>query len=296
VQRNGAKLCGISGGACFVAGTLVKTPTGTQKIETITEGDAVMAYNTKLQKTVLSKVKQTFKRGVTQLYQVIIGKDTLNTTAEHPFYTESGWTPASQLKKGIKVLTLASALLAIDTVFAYDSLATVYNFEVAEQHNYFVGEEGVLVHNSYIRPINELLPNGTVPSVRNHEFHEWFDNLTPEELNFLWADSKIKAKIEDRIRHPGGLHEWLMVAETPKLKEWDVSMYDVKEFRTSIGLVEWINPNTGLPGRHGGDSSTIFHNELQAVIQNSNSRFDFNNRLDTLLERWQIDSRWVPSL
>ena len=48
-----------------------------------------------------------------------------------------------------------------------------------------------------------------------------------------------------------------MVAETPKLKEWDVSMYDVKEFRTSIGLVEWINPNTGLPGRHGGDCITL---------------------------------------
>jgi len=44
--------------------------------------------------------------------------------------------------------------LAIDTVYAFDSLATVYNFEVAERHNYFVGREGVLVHNSYAESLS----------------------------------------------------------------------------------------------------------------------------------------------
>jgi len=41
--RSGQKNCGIVGGACFVAGTLVKTPNGDKDIETIEAGDEVIA-------------------------------------------------------------------------------------------------------------------------------------------------------------------------------------------------------------------------------------------------------------
>jgi hypothetical protein len=46
-------------------------------------------------------------------------------------------------------IALVSGLLAnVESVFAIDTTATVYNFEVENTHTYYVGTEGVLVHNS----------------------------------------------------------------------------------------------------------------------------------------------------
>ena len=48
----------------------------------------------------------------------------------------------------------------------------------------------------------------------------------------MWEDPKLRKRIEDRIRRPGGYHEWHLVARTPKFKEWGISMNDIKEMRT----------------------------------------------------------------
>lgn len=45
------------------------------------------------------------------------------------------------------MLTLAGTLAVINSVAAFDSTQQVYNFEVEEYCNYFVGQEGG-VHNA----------------------------------------------------------------------------------------------------------------------------------------------------
>ncbi|WP_231506818.1 T7SS effector LXG polymorphic toxin [Bacillus safensis] len=104
-----------------------------------------------------------------------------------------------------------------------------------------------------------------IPSVRNKEFNKWFDKLSVDEFEKAWNVPALRSKIEDRIRQPGGYHEWHLVARTPQFKKWDVSMDRIKELRTLTKDVEFVNP----PGRHGGRGSTKAHNEILKIIDNA---------------------------
>ncbi|WP_113928092.1 hypothetical protein [Bacillus sp. P14.5] len=104
-----------------------------------------------------------------------------------------------------------------------------------------------------------------IPSVRNKEFNKWFDNLSVNKFEEMWIDPHLRSKIEDRIRRPGGYHEWHLVARTPKFKQWGVSMDDIKEMRTLTKDVEFVNP----PGRHGRRGSTKAHNEILKIIDSA---------------------------
>ncbi|THE09672.1 hypothetical protein E1I69_21555 [Bacillus timonensis] len=110
-----------------------------------------------------------------------------------------------------------------------------------------------------------------IPSVRNNEFNEWFDNLPAKEFEEMWNDPKLRIKIEDRIRQPGGYHEWHLVARTPKFKQWGISMDDIKEMRSLTKDVEFVNP----PGRHGSRGSTKAHNEILKIIDNASDYESF---------------------
>lgn len=116
----------------------------------------------------------------------------------------------------------------------------------------------------------------TIPSVRKGEFNKWFDNLSSEEFNRMWEDPKLRKKIEDRIRRPGGYHEWHLVSRTPKFKEWEISMNDIKEMRTLTKDVEFVNP----PGIHGGEGSTTAHNQILRIIDTSVDYETFVRRLN----------------
>ncbi len=104
--------------------------------------------------------------------------------------------------------------------------------------------------------------NVKIPSVRNNEFNKWFDNLSVDEFEEMWSVPQLRSKIEDRIRRPGGYHEWHLVARTPKFKQWGVTMDDIKEMRSLTKDVEFINPS----GRHGRRGSTKAHNEILKII------------------------------
>ncbi|WP_411266093.1 MULTISPECIES: ribonuclease YeeF family protein [Bacillus] len=104
-----------------------------------------------------------------------------------------------------------------------------------------------------------------IPSVRNKEFNKWFDKLSVDEFEKAWNVPALRSKIEDRIRQPGGYHEWHLVARTPQFKKWNVSMDRIKELRTLTKDVEFVNP----PGRHGGRGSTKAHNEILKIIDNA---------------------------
>jgi hypothetical protein len=61
------------------------------------------------------------------------------------------WIEVKDLKVGDRVLLSDGKEVAISGIRSYNVEATkVYNFEVADNHTYFVGEDGVLVHNYLI--------------------------------------------------------------------------------------------------------------------------------------------------
>ena len=70
---------------------------------------------------------------------------------EHPFYAPTkGWTEAIHLRAGDKLFNHNGELMVIEQVQheILEAPVVVYNFEVADYHTYFVGTNGVLVHNS----------------------------------------------------------------------------------------------------------------------------------------------------
>jgi len=118
-----------------------------------------------------------------------------------------------------------------------------------------------------------------VPGIR--DFSSWFDSLTSEQFDAIWANEAARNTIKARIRHPGGLHEWLMVARADVFKGWGVSMGEIKDLRTNTQDVVFTNP----PGRHGGQGSTRAHNEILEIIDNSNSYENFRDNLREWADR-----------
>ena len=142
---------------CFVAGTLIKTPDGDKNIENISPGDKVYAYDAATGDIAEKEVVRTFEHEVYELYHVVIDGKEIVTTAEHPFYrvdkdsdNGNGFVGAKDLKPGDQILLLEGNTGTVDKVFKEDLTEPlkVYNFEVKDYHTYFVGEQGVLVHNS----------------------------------------------------------------------------------------------------------------------------------------------------
>lgn len=115
-----------------------------------------------------------------------------------------------------------------------------------------------------------------IPTAKSGNFNKFFNSLTSKELDELWKDKRIRKKIERQLREPGGLHEWHLVSRAPQFKHWNISVEEIKDLRTAISDVKFINPN----GVHGGLGSTKAHNELLAIIDTSSDYDTFVRRLN----------------
>ncbi|EIT83760.1 hypothetical protein A374_18761 [Fictibacillus macauensis ZFHKF-1] len=72
------------------------------------------------------------------------------------------------------------------------------------------------------------------------------------------------------------LHGLFLVSRAPQFKFWDISAEKIKDLRTAISDVKFVNPK----GIHGGLGSTKAHNELLAIIDTSNDYNTFIRRLN----------------
>lgn len=94
------------GGNCFVAGTMVSTPTGTMPIEQISVGQKVMAFDHSQGKVVTSCVIATKSSEAEELYEIHTSEGhSLTCTGNHPiFIAGRGYIPAAQLGAGDTIL------------------------------------------------------------------------------------------------------------------------------------------------------------------------------------------------
>lgn len=95
-------------------------------------------------------------------------------------------------------------------------------------------------------------------------------------MDEIWKNPKLRQTIEDRLRQPGGLHEWHLVSRTPQFKNWNVTAEQIKDLRSLTKDVKFVNPK----GVHGGRGSTTAHNELLKIIDNSTDYDTFIRRLN----------------
>ncbi|MEP6502350.1 MAG: hypothetical protein ABJD97_03400 [Betaproteobacteria bacterium] len=129
-----------------------------------------------------------------------------------------------------------------------------------------------------------------IPSFKSGGFNTWFDAQSAGNVAQMYESPGLRAKIESGLRADGGNHEYLMVAEAPKWKQWGVSAQQVQQdFAVPIeklngvegvaeGLAKDWKHSTGLAGSTAKGSKRV-HNELQAVIQKSSSLAEFKQNM-----------------
>jgi hypothetical protein len=142
---NGVIKC-LHGKNCFTAGTLVASNRGQVAIEQLHEGDSVKSYNEGTGLFEWKKVTKTFKSYTARILRLVVGTDTVWSTNEHPFYVNGSWLKANLLTIGMQVLTPVGYSEVV-CVAEEDSLVTTYNLTVEGNHNYLIGNQGLLVHN-----------------------------------------------------------------------------------------------------------------------------------------------------
>ncbi|GGG23368.1 hypothetical protein GCM10011344_25140 [Dokdonia pacifica] len=114
-----------------------------------------------------------------------------------------------------------------------------------------------------------------IPGVGGGKFAAWFDALSSKELALLLTNKANKVTIGNRIRHPGGQHEWLMVSKTPHVKGWGTTIAEIWLHRTPTKDIRLTN-KFPPPRDHG---SGLMHIELADIISKSSSLDDFATRL-----------------
>lgn len=134
----------------FVSGTLVHTVDGMKAIEDLVIGDKVLSFNEATGKGEFEVVTHLISsKEIKAIVEVTLrGGETITSTADHLFFVDGEWIEAQQIVLGdmLKVAD-GEASLKVEKLEKYELKVAVYNITVANNHNYYVGKEGVLVHN-----------------------------------------------------------------------------------------------------------------------------------------------------
>ena len=142
---------------CFAKGTLVYTSNGLKPIDEIKVGDTTYSYNLKEKKTELSKVINILNREVSHIYKIITNTETVFVTAEHPIYVlDKGWIKVKDLKTNdlLKSFDVETKIMILEIQEIINPI-TVYNIEVDSNHNYYITNSKLLVHNKNISEIKD---------------------------------------------------------------------------------------------------------------------------------------------
>jgi hypothetical protein len=144
--------------SCFAQGTLVWTKTGQQAIETLEIGDLVLAQDANTGELAYKPVVGRTVRPPSPTINLSFGDDTLQTTLGHPFWVSGiGWRMAKELGEGA-ILHGVDGPVRIDAMEPAEEIEA-YNLIVADFNTYFVGKNGVLVHDNTPRdPTSAKVP------------------------------------------------------------------------------------------------------------------------------------------
>ena len=242
---------GFSSGGCFTAGTKVKTPYGEKNIEDIEVGDEVCAYNPDTEEKDVKKVLQIFVHESDKIAHVTIDGETIDATTNHPFYVVGySFIQAGELKAGDIILQLDGTTREVEAVSIeyLEQPVKVYNFGVDDWHTYYVGKQGVLVHNQC-----------QATEVPKTSYGKSSDNLN-------W-DNVIGKKGETRVEHVK-LHEsndltkaehgvFYGEAKNTIEKAWEnrTNGYMITSGNKDIYIIPY--ENVGYAGGYGGQGNNL---------------------------------------
>ena len=181
-----------NGTICFIAGTLVSTRLGRKRIEKIEKGDEVYSYDELTGQKVLRKVRDVHEHITDTFVRIKTKTEEILTTLEHPFYVKGRYILAGFLSAGMSLTGFAGEQIEIQEteVIRYEIPQKVYNFSIEGTENYYVGEQGVLVHNV------EGCPPGNEARKKNTETKKKMDEI---EVKFNCKEDHDPAKLSEQL-------------------------------------------------------------------------------------------------
>lgn len=142
---------------CFPAGTKVHTQWGLADIEKLEVGVPVLTYNEETGEKEYKKVKKVMRRMTRRMCALELSNGTtLEVTPEHRFFSNGEWTPIEELNVNDTLQLKDNSIVVIENKIIFPTFVEVYNLEIEDNENYYVTEEGVLVHNGCKKSINQL--------------------------------------------------------------------------------------------------------------------------------------------
>lgn len=172
------------GCASFVAGTPVWLPDGRRSIDHIRVGDLVLSRDDKTWSDAAQPVGELYGRNAPDIWELTTEKESFRLTDNHPVWVQgAGWTEAKNVAVG-QLLASASGDTMVLSNRQVGSGVQVFNFSVDNTPTYFVGEQGLWVHNQSKRGC--LLP---IPGKKD-EFIKTDSDGKASSLNTPEADTR----------------------------------------------------------------------------------------------------------
>jgi hypothetical protein len=133
--------------SCFAAGTPVHTQNGLRTIESVQIGDRVLTANEHTGALGYQPVLAALHNKPAFVIKIRIGEHEIRATPIHRFWkVGQGWVMARDLRPGDQVRALGE--VAVVKTVQSDRVEPVFNLTVMKSHSFFVGENGLLVHDS----------------------------------------------------------------------------------------------------------------------------------------------------
>jgi hypothetical protein len=135
---------------CFSPDTLVLTPLGARRIDSLSKKDAVLAYDFQTGNACEKAISAVHRNRTEHFYGVALSGTTVNATGHHRFWvlSESAWIPAHRLCAGMMLQLPDGAPTPIESIELAEGITSdSYNLTIDGSPTYYVGP-GVLVHNT----------------------------------------------------------------------------------------------------------------------------------------------------
>jgi hypothetical protein len=159
----------------FSPDTEVATEDGGKPIGDIKVGDDVLAYDEESGEVISGTVTAVWIHTDESIQHLTIDGERLETTPDHPFYTDTDeWVAAGELQVGDRILKADGNYGTVEASETVQQSQKMYNLTIDDEHTFFVGDGQWLVHNTCGR---EWQYPEAHPAIRLPEWWTDFDVL-----------------------------------------------------------------------------------------------------------------------
>ncbi len=192
----------------FIEGTLVKTPQGYSKIETLSIGDLVMSCDFE-GSCVERQVLKTSKKEASRYLKIEVDGQKIGVGYSHKlFSSETGfWTNATNIKNSSSLINAQNRNVSVNDIGVVHETVTLYNLSVEQFQNYFVSTADVLVHNYTAQELDALLdtmPPRDKAQILIMESGKRYGLHSPPQLSYIMATAEHETMNFKTMKEIGG--------------------------------------------------------------------------------------------